>query len=439
MAKRTAEGLAAAEQRFKAAIELDPDYPLAYISLADTYDLQADYAGLVMEESLERRQPLVDKALELDPLSGEAYAARATIHRDRQELEAAEEDFLKAIELNPSYATAHHWYSLLLRAQGRFEEGLAQIRVAAELDPMAPVIQETVAESAWSVGRVEEALTLLRRGIEQNPEFPGFYRDMAFFQTRLGHVGEAQRWNQKARKRNPEGPDLWRQECFGFLNLGDPLSAENCVNQLSEVHPEKSETFLARLWLQIYRGEWKEVFSTREALLERSPGNRNNIAGLADSLAQRGDIERARRLMADAFPEYLEDGLELAAADLWEASIFAAILNANGETPRRDVLLLAMEERMATMHRTRGWGYGVTDMYIHAMRGDRDRAIAALHEAIDVGWRNSWWMLRQDWKLESLHQDPEFIALLNELEADILKQRQWYEENKDKPLSEIDL
>ena len=29
---------------------------------------------------------------------------------------------------------------------------------------------------------------------------------------------------------------------------------------------------------------------------------------------------------------------------------------------------------------------------------------------------------------------PEFIAMVNELEADILEQRQWYEENKDKPL-----
>ncbi len=45
-----------------------------------------------------------------------------------------------------------------------------------------------------------------------------------------------------------------------------------------------------------------------------------------------------------------------------------------------------------------------------------------------------WWTLRQDWKLESLRQDPEFIAMLNELEADILEQRLWYEENKDKPL-----
>ena len=78
------------------------------------------------------------------------------------------------------------------------------------------------------------------------------------------------------------------------------------------------------------------------------------------------------------------------------------------------------------------------------MRGDRDRAIARLREAIDEGWRISptwwwlehayWWTLRQDWKLASLHQDPEFIALVSELEADILKQRLWYKENKDKPL-----
>ena len=37
------------------------------------------------------------------------------------------------------------------------------------------------------------------------------------------------------------------------------------------------------------------------------------------------------------------------------------------------------------------------------------------------------------WNLDGLDQDPEFIAMMNELEADILEQRQWYEENKDKP------
>jgi hypothetical protein len=99
------------------------------------------------------------------------------------------------------------------------------------------------------------------------------------------------------------------------------------------------------------------------------------------------------------------------------------------------------------MHRIRGYGYGILDVYIHAVRGDHNRAIAGLREAIDMGWRVSikerawswsgccsWWQLREDWKLGSLRQDPEFVALMNELEADIRRQREWYEENKDKPL-----
>jgi hypothetical protein len=143
--------------------------------------------------------------------------------------------------------------------------------------------------------------------------------------------------------------------------------------------------------------------------------------------------------MVGVFPELLEDRAELAATDLYAALTFAAIHHANGEAERRDVLLLAMEAQIATMHRTRGVGYGVMDVYINHLRGNRDLAIAGLREAIDMGWRDLWWVWPIDWKLGDLRQDPEFITLMNELEADILIQRQWYEENKDKPLSEIDL
>jgi hypothetical protein len=144
--------------------------------------------------------------------------------------------------------------------------------------------------------------------------------------------------------------------------------------------------------------------------------------------------------MAIAFPEFLQDQVEIAFNE-WDplaAIVFAAILDANGETERRDALLLALEERIATLHRIRGEGYGVLDVYIHALRDDRDQAIAALREAIDMGWRASQWLswydLRRDWKLANLHQDPEFISLVDDLEVDIEAQRQWYEENKEKPL-----
>jgi TolB-like protein/Tfp pilus assembly protein PilF len=448
MGKRTATSLTAAEQYFKKAIELDPDYVLPYVDLSETYGHQVIHGGLLFEESLQRRQPLVEKALELDPLSAEAHLGRAILH-SRQRIKtgeenssAVEEGVLKAIELNPNYALAHQWHSGLLYGKGRYEEALAQIRVAAGLDPMSPTIQTEIAEDTWAAGRAEEALTQIRRNVERNPEFPNNYSVMAGFQTQLGHLGEAQRWIREARRRNPEDAYSWWFECVGFLNLDDALSAEDCAKQLSEAHPEKVVS-RSMLWvLPWYRGEWKAAIATLEYLSERVPGFRPFDRLLAELIARQGDVERARRLMADVVPELLEDGLELAVSDLNAAVVFAAILHANGETRQRDILLLAMEERIATMHRTRGLNYGILDVYIHVMRGDRDLAIAALREAIDVGWRVSgarplvgcWWMLRQDWKLGNLRQDPEFIAMVNELEADIRRQRQWYEKNKDKPL-----
>ena len=123
--------------------------------------------------------------------------------------------------------------------------------------------------------------------------------------------------------------------------------------------------------------------------------------------------------------------------NLYAAVVFAAILDANGEIQERDTLLEALEEQIATMHRTRGIGYGILDVYIHVMRVDRDKAIDSLREAIDIGWRGGdccWSVIRRDWKLANLHQDPEFLALMDEFEADIRKQREWYEEHKDDPL-----
>jgi AcrR family transcriptional regulator len=188
-------------------------------------------------------------------------------------------------------------------------------------------------------------------------------------------------------------------------------------------------------------GEWGAAKAILELLWERLPGWHPYTRILAFLTAMQGDLERARKLMAESFPWMLEDGLELAASDLNSAIVFAAILNATGEIQQRDELLSALEEQIATLHRTRGIGYGILDVYIHAIRGDRDRAIAALRDAIEIGWRiswshldSSWWLLQDDWRLADLQQDPEFIAMVNELEADIDAQRQWFEENKDKPL-----
>lgn len=352
-----------------------------------------------------------------------------------------EQDILMAIKLNPNYAQARLWHSGLLSSRDQYEDALVQIQVAAELDPLSSYIQTRVATAVWNTGRAEEALTLIRRNIERTPEFLDNYETMAQFQVQLGQLGKALRWIREARKLNPEGAFLWNWECRGLLALGDEMSAETCIRQLITAHPKNPLSLILRMPLHGYRGEWEAAKAALELLWAGLPGWDTYTRMLAFLTAMQGDLELARKLMAESFPWMLEDGLEIAVNDLNTAIVFAAILNASGEIQRRDVLLLAVEERIATLHRIRGHGFGILDVYIHAMRGDRDQAIAALREAIDSGWRtswaqldSSWWLLEDDWRLASLHQDPEFIVLVEELETDIEAQRQWYEENKDQPL-----
>ena len=51
------------------------------------------------------------------------------------------------------------------------------------------------------------------------------------------------------------------------------------------------------------------------------------------------------------------------------------------------------------------------------------KALSALRQAIDEGLRGLWWyFLKHDPNLESLHNEPEFQAMVAEIEADMAAQ-----------------
>ncbi len=73
VAKETSGALAEAVNHFQQAIELDPDFVLAYVGLADSYILQIQLSGLPRDEMLSKAEAAIDKALELDDQLGEVY------------------------------------------------------------------------------------------------------------------------------------------------------------------------------------------------------------------------------------------------------------------------------------------------------------------------------------------------------------------------------
>ncbi len=59
------------------------------------------------------------------------------------------------------------------------------------------------------------------------------------------------------------------------------------------------------------------------------------------------------------------------------------------------------------------------------MQGRKDKAIATLRQAVDEGWRGSWWIfLELDPALDPLRDDPEFQSIVETIRADMAAQRQ---------------
>ncbi len=56
------------------------------------------------------------------------------------------------------------------------------------------------------------------------------------------------------------------------------------------------------------------------------------------------------------------------------------------------------------------------------LQGETDRALAALREAIDAGWREGWWLLEREPIYEPLWDQLEFQAMMAEIKADMATQ-----------------
>ena len=161
--KRTAEDISKALEFYKEAIGKDPAYALAYVGVAESYNLLHEYAGIPSGDTYPKAMAAAKRALEFDPALGEAHISIAyAYHEYYWDWEKAEAEFLRGLELNPNYATGRQWYSEFLARQGRFEEALVQVRKSRELDPLAMVIHVNEGFIEYLSGNREKGLKLLK-------------------------------------------------------------------------------------------------------------------------------------------------------------------------------------------------------------------------------------------------------------------------------------
>lgn len=171
--KRTPEGLARGIDFFKAAIDRDPSFALAYAGVADSYVVMGGYGFVKPSDAYPKAKDAAQKALAIDSTLAEAWAplALASSTYDWNWADA-EKEFRHSLDLNSNYPTTHQWYALFLSDVGRIVEGLAEMEKAEELDPLSLIINTDHGLLLRIARRDQEAIEQLKKTIKMDPSFP---------------------------------------------------------------------------------------------------------------------------------------------------------------------------------------------------------------------------------------------------------------------------
>jgi TolB-like protein/Tfp pilus assembly protein PilF len=442
MARRTAETLADAERFFQQAIDLDPEFALAYVGLSDSLTLQIEHAGAQEDVNLARADAAVATALELDPNLAEAWASSALIRGFRGQLDRADPLYRRSFALNPNYAAAYQRFSRNAGGLGHRDEALAAAEKAVELDPLSAIVNADLGRALMSVGRFDEAANRFRKANEIDPEMPMPYRQAGVLDAYArNRFADAVPLLQRAAALDPENPLLEFFRARLYFDLGDDVAATRVVEAARKRWPGHAAVLMVSAEMHMNTGEWGAALKDTQRLLalDSWTGDPDAVLRwLRDADLKQGNHQAARLRYAKAYPVLLASTSPTIDGSNWQAAIdVVPVLRAAGEDAAAGALLDRAEQVVRTIPRLGMRGYGIADVQIHALRGDNAKALAALREANKAGWRGPYWRYYRDFDpcLASIRNAPEFKAVFADIERDMARQRaELAKRPKDAPL-----
>ena len=219
---------------FQQAIELDPNYALAYAGLADAYRTIAFVSG--MPEFRQKAKAAAQKSVEIDDTLAEGHAILgAVLFWHDWDWAAAENQLKRGLELNPNSADTRFAYAHLLSNLGRHTEALAAAKRARELDPLNLRIVGLEALFLTHAGQTDEALAICRKVLEMDPNFWGAHNGAAMIYIEKGMFAEAVEAAKKAKALSRGNSVATALGGYAAAKLGKQTEARAAIEELTKI------------------------------------------------------------------------------------------------------------------------------------------------------------------------------------------------------------
>ncbi len=442
---RNSTSLEEALTYFDEALRLDPEFAQAHAGRAMTLAMLGFYALRPPEDFLAEAEASVLQALELAPHLGEAHAVLGYLrHRTGRDIEAGP-SFERALELNPTFLYTYLWRGNNLARLGRNEQARAIFERGLQVDPLDPTLHAYKGWILTMLGRWDEALAAFQRATEIDSDHATALAFRGWLHALDGRFDLAVRCFRQAVEADAGSVLPLSALSWAYLSLGDLEQAGKWNQRLESLAPGNRWSANSRLVLYRARGERGPMLAAAKETL--SPPVADFFLALALRELTQADLEAGRHSEAlsryrSRLPGLFEDPPELAMKLQYNTALesavdLAALMLAMGDQAAAERLLdhclaaLKADPRPTSALRVFN---PLAEPALHAVRGDKEAALAALRDAIDRGpllqdepsggWRGNPRDLLLHPHLRILQEEPEFQAMVAEVEADLARIRQ---------------
>jgi DNA-binding winged helix-turn-helix (wHTH) protein/TolB-like protein/Tfp pilus assembly protein PilF len=429
---------------FSRVTTLDPSFARGYYSLGQAQLLAADLGARPMTEELAKQAGRAfDRAIELNPALGPAWAQRARLTPDPVQ---AEELYRRALQLAPSYDENYIRYSDFLFSQGRRGEALDLIDRARRIDPLSSALCWRKAQLLLATrGDVAGMEQLLHEALAITPDFPTALRDLATSKYIWhGDFAEALQLLERANAVDPDSHSTDGLVVELYLAMGDLPAAMEVLREIRQ--PAKRAQRETLVSIPLYQRDVKRAAEVARTVMREWLPPQSSTKVIADELrvhAVHQELAGWYSATANALrDEAIVTGDFAPALDLIERSTllfsgtspmrnrglvltYAHVLLLAGETRRSRELLTSLLEHLDAEQIGRpAHMFAWERAAVFAMLGEDERALAELAASQKMGRFAGWWYTAElDPVYSRIRHDSRFQALAARARAHSQQQR----------------
>ena len=291
----------------KRAIELDPNFAMAYATL-----------GAALNNLLEKEQAsdYMKKAFELKERASEREKLYISAHY--YEMVTGQID--KAIEVYESWKEAYPRdtlprdnLALQYSAIGQYEKALTNASEAMRLNPKDGFAYQNVVFAYERLDRYDEAKAIAEQAVAQNVDSFGVHEVLYEIAFIRGDAAGMQREIAWAAGKQEE-PDMLFEEGAAEYSLGKTQRARETFRRaasLAESEGSKGDAANMRAWETVLEAELGNIQEAHQKATEglTSPADKDTRMILATTLALCGDANRAQKLIEELGKDFPLDTL----------------------------------------------------------------------------------------------------------------------------------